>query len=136
MKVWLLIALTTLALSGCGQRDPIDRVVQEESANHYFRSGPVELIRLPPDAMPEQLARMAAKQDLHAPGSVTKVLETRKVEIMPKGTPKNMIDQKYIDYCTFTAVLVDTDSGRRVVLLQYRHLDTNTVGWWYRIYYQ
>ena len=131
-----IIFVAALVLVGCGHRAPIDRVVQEDSANGWLRSGPVELVQLPPDATPEQVARMAVKQDVHRLGSVTKVLETRKVQIKPKGTPKDMMDQKYIDYCTFTAVSVDTDSGRRVVLLQYRHLDKNTVGWWYRIYYQ
>lgn len=94
----------------------------------------MKIIRLPVTASLEQLTPAVFKQDLSEFGSVTKILETRKVQISLKG----MTDPAHINDYTYTAVLVDTDIGRKVVLFQYYEDKRNKrfSGWWFRVYDQ
>jgi hypothetical protein len=53
--------------------------------------------------------------------STHKILETRKVQIKDSLPPD----------AVYTAVLVETDLGRKIVLLRY---ESSAVGWWSRVY--
>ena len=138
MKAWHFIILVAVFLTGCGHRDPIDRVVRQASANPWFGNGLFMPIRLPATATPQQLTSAAFKQDISELCSVTNIIESRKVQIIRKGMPKDIIDEKHIDYFTYAAVLVDTDVGRKVVLFHYFDggKDKKAAGWWHQVYHQ
>jgi len=132
MKVSSFIILLAVALTGCGQRDPIDRVVRQASSDPFFRNGMWKPILLPATASPEQLASAVFKQDFSELGNVTKILETKKVQI----AYKDMTNE--VPNATYTAVLVDADIGRKVILFQYSEnkRDKRISGWWHRVYDQ
>jgi hypothetical protein len=129
-----IISLVAFVMVGCGHQDPIDSIVKKESANPYFGNGMYVPIRLPAAATPEQLTSAVFKQDLRELGSVTNIVEARKIQIMPKG----LMDVTNTDFFNYTAVLVDTDIGRKVVLLHYFDGGKNktSAGWWHEVYDQ
>jgi hypothetical protein len=106
--------------------------VRQESSDPYFFSGPGRTIRLPATTSPEQVASAVFKQNFSELGSVTKFLETKNVQISYKGMT-NLVPND-----TYTAVLVDTNIGRKVVLFQYRvdKREKMGTGWEYRVYDQ
>jgi len=104
-----------IALLGCRQRDPIDRVV-EIASNQMVPSYLFKPIDLAETASPGQLVSALAKRgDLHGPT----VMKARDVQ-MPEGR--------------YTAVLLDTWDGKRVVLLQPMTRKDRFAGWYYKIY--
>jgi hypothetical protein len=120
MKTWPFIFLASLVLAGCGRSDPIDRVVRQESSNPYFPSGPFYGINLPDTAPIEEVVTQAFEHALPLrihPGKID-LLAKREVKIHEE---------------TYTAMLVQTSSGQRVILLRYLPRVTN---WWSMIYDQ
>jgi hypothetical protein len=79
------------------------------------------MIDLPEIAAPEEVLRTALEKLGFDSGKVRqyKPLETRRVNI--RGSLPN----------SYTAMLVDTDLGQKVVLIKYAG---PTVGWWSRVY--
>jgi hypothetical protein len=127
MRIWPFIILTALILAGCGHRELIDRIVKEDSADPHFPSGLSSLIRLPAAA---PVAQVAAKALGLVETNIT-ILETRQVHIS-HGDENKLVPPERLSYI---AVLVDTGSGRKVVLLQFQQdSDHPPGGWWSRDY--
>jgi hypothetical protein len=96
----------------------IDRIVQRESSNREFGSGWYRAIKLPATAPVEALLAQAFKNTLPYPthpGSMH-VISKREVKIST---------------LTYTAILVDTEDGRKIVFL---HYDEPVHDWWSRVY--
>jgi hypothetical protein len=127
MKRWPFIVLMPVFLAGCGHSDPIDSIVKKDSADPYFPSGLTAIIKLPPTA---SVAEVTARA-LGLTGTNVTILETRQVHIS-YGDEDKLVPPESIRY---TAVLVDTSSGRKVVLLQFeRDKHDPPGGWWSRVY--
>jgi len=124
MQACSFIILIVLVLVGCGHRDPIDRIVKEESRNPYFHNGMFTAIRLPPTASAIEVALKALGQS----DTNIAVLESRQVQIhADKELPPELM--------SYTAVLIDTGKGRKVVLLQFQKYSKDPPGaWWSRVY--
>jgi hypothetical protein len=117
MKLHWLAILSVIVFSGCTSRDPIDRVVQQASSNRYFGNGPFKPINLPPTSPITNLLAQAFEKTFPLPSHVEKIsiLEQREVSISS---------------ISYTAVLVETENGRKVVLLRY----INDQRWWSEVY--
>lgn len=122
MKTRPFIILTALVLAGCRHQDPIDRIVKEDSANPHFPSGMFMHITLPATA---SVGGVAARALGLAETNIT-ILETRLVHISYGDEDKLAPPERG----SYTAVLVNTSSGRKVVLLQFEQ----SIGWWSRVY--
>ena len=122
MRRSYLVGLAALVLSACSQSDPIERLMakipNENSRNiesYFFRP-----IALPHTASAEMLiSNLTTRGALHSP----KILEVRQTHTTPKAGYDIPVEN-------FTAVLLDADAGRKIVLL--RPLSTND--WYFRIY--
>lgn len=135
MKAGFVICL--LLLMGCKRspRDPIDALMEElPNARLHYNFVPLPL---PATASLESLIReMATTGRLKHFGistftnretrSVHTKLRERDLQDLRKHGALNEWQPEY-----FTAVLLDTDAGRKVLLL--RHLGKNR-GWYYRIH--
>ena len=116
-----------MVLAGCGHRDPIDRIVKKDSADPFFPSGLTGIIKLPPTAPVSEITARA----LGLTGTNVTILETRLVHISYGDSDKLLPPESVL----YTAVLVDTDTGRKVVLLQFeRDKRDPPGGWWSRVY--
>jgi hypothetical protein len=115
-----------LFLVGCSQQDPIDSIVEKASSNPIFPSSNiiVELIKLPATAPIAEVVSKALEPRGPEGKNVT-ILETRQVQIA--NADKNRVVPS--DFLRYTAVLVNTSSGRKVILLQFQ-----PDGWWNQIY--
>ena len=110
-------------------RDPIDRIVKKDSANEYFPNGMFIPIHLPETAPIAEVASRALGQSIT---NVT-VLDTRQVHIS-YGDADKLFPQRIRDF-NYTAVLVDSSSGQKVVLLQFQQNSQHPPGsWWSRVY--
>jgi hypothetical protein len=106
-----VLAYFSLALvAGCAPRDPIERVVQKESANEYFGNGMYRLIPLPATASVLQVVGRILKAE-------PKILTNRDVRLSGE---------------TYTAALLENDGHRKVVLIQYH--EGKLHGWWHQEY--
>ena len=118
--------VVAVALTGCGRTDSIDAVVKHESADISFPSGMFRAIRLPAPAPVSELVSNALSFAFIEPTNFT-ILETRQVRIHD-GTGIRP------ERASYTAVLVDTSSGQKVVLLQFEHDPGHDDYWWSRVY--
>ena len=103
--------------------DPIGALVTKLSADGLWQNGAFKPIQLPSSASPEEvLAQLNKQTNLYHGSKVTsyKIIESRQVKIIAAFQDKN-----------FTAVLLKTNLGRKVVLLKYQGA---SVGWWSRVY--
>jgi hypothetical protein len=112
MKTRSLAILGLIALWGCTKQDPINHLVQQASSNPYFGSGIYTPIYMPSNAPINEVV----KQAIHL-GSIN-VVTQRDVNI-------NSVRYK--------AILVETGSRRRVVLLRY---EPPVQRWWNGVYDQ
>ena len=128
MRFVPLAILLVLSLDGCATdraNDVVDRVAQalakdqaDAAAKGYYRMFPYPLnidVFLPSNAPPAEVAKEALKQDdwfAYASTNFT-VLTIRKVRICGYQELEKVADPFY------TAVLVNTALGQRVVLLQF-----------------
>jgi|SRR6266850_3405906 len=127
MQTSPFIILVTLVLAGCGHQDPMERIVKEQSANPHFPSGMFMPIRLPATA---SVGEVAARAVGLAETNIA-ILETRQVHIS-YGDKDKLVPPELV---SFTAVLVDSSSGRKVVLLQFQQDSHHPPGgWWSRDY--
>ena len=110
MKLMFFAVLSLAVVTGCGTRDPIERVVQKESANDYFGNGLHSFIPLPATASVQQVVGRILKAE-------AKVLTNRDVRLSGE---------------TYTAALVENDGHRKVVLIRYE--DGKLHGWWHQEY--
>jgi hypothetical protein len=118
MKFRLVALLSLATLVGCTAKDPIDRVVLQQESNPYAFNGPVSEFSLPNTATVEEVVTQAF---LHAfpfpihPGKM-EVLTNRDVKIHEEP---------------YTAVLVQTSGGQKVLLLRSITPGTDWLSWIY-----
>lgn len=121
-----LAVLLVTSVIGCAP-DPIDRLAARLSSDPSVPSGMFRPILLPATAPPEKVVAAVFDQ---APfkGRVTrhKILKVRRVRIA-YGQPHKAPPER----CNYTAVLTDTNLGRKIVLLQSTQV---AGGWWHREY--
>ncbi|MGA2867154.1 MAG: hypothetical protein ABSF95_21975 [Verrucomicrobiota bacterium] len=102
--------------------DPIQRLVARLSSSHgLWQNGLFPKLDLPATASTEQVVSRVFQMSGFDKGHVTthRILETRQVRI-----PGSLPD-------IYTAVLVDTDLGKKIVLLKH---EGPAAGWWSRVY--
>lgn len=121
MKITSLIIAGAILISGCSRRDPIDQLMHE-LPHETVPSYPFKRIELPATATPEELLTALSKR---GPGELGhfdftsyKISQVRSVRPEPDPVSE-----------AYTAVLLDTNLGRRIVLLR-----PMKMGWYYRIY--
>ena len=122
MRVALFSILAAL-LAGCATKsDPVDRLVTRLSSSHgLWRNGEFPSLGLPASASTEQVVSKVFQMTGFERGQVTthRILKVRKARI-----PGDLPD-------IYTAVVTDTDFGRKIVLFKYEGAAT---GWWSRVY--
>jgi hypothetical protein len=119
IQIFYLMLLTLLFLAGCSRKDSIERLMDklpyERVPSYLFNP-----IDLPETASPEQcISVLTNRGDLRP----RKILEIRKTQTTERATDGNPIER-------FTAVLMDTDAGQKILLLQ--PMGTNR--WYFKIY--
>ncbi len=122
-----LAVLLVTSVTGCSRADPIDRLAAKLSSDPNFPSGMFRPILLPATAPPEKVVAAIFDQAAFK-GRVTryKILKIRRVRIaygQPHEAPPEVSN--------YTAVLIDTNLGRKIVLLQSTQV---AGGWWHRVY--
>jgi hypothetical protein len=130
MKLTLFILAIVAALFwGCSRSaappDSIDRLMVEV-AHETVASYPFQPIDLPATASPEQLVSALPKRgDIYwKEMQITsyKILTVRAAHSGPN------------DFEHYTAVLLDTNAGQKIVLLQPMSARDKWMGWYYKIY--
>ena len=122
MKATCFIAAIVVMLSGCSHDDPIDRLmakVSHERVGSYLFTP----INLPETASPEQLiAALYDRGHFHDEHLTDiKIVEIRAVQTRPR-------DER-IPAESYTAVLLDTSAGRKIMLFQ-----PIKGGWYFKMY--
>jgi hypothetical protein len=103
--------------------DPIEKLVARLSSTGTWQNGPFMAVELPPSApVNDVVAQIHERQHFYRIAKVTsyQILEIREVSI-PSSIPGN----------PYTAVLIDTNLGTKIVLLQY---EDQIKAWWNRVY--
>jgi hypothetical protein len=124
MRVLFFFIVLTTVILGCSHRDPnpIDRVMDEVSHEQVV-SYAFNPIKLPNSATPQQLITALSKRSAPELGyfdfTSYKILQIRPVQTTPP-------------FEKFTAVLLDTNLGQKVVLFRPMGNGTNSIGWYYR----
>lgn len=100
------LAIVFALILACSPRDPIDNLVKKLSSDPYWYNGYEYPLRLPPNV-----------------SQVDLVLEALKHSDLPQPTPASIHIASHRDVIihniTYSAFLLETDVGRRIVLLQY-----------------
>jgi hypothetical protein len=125
MKITIAIGLVASVLLGCahsGQtdRDPIDRLMTQvpfEDCPSY----PFVPVDLPATATPAEVIDALSKRGTLRDDQIAsfKILETRRVHSKQKGAESDF----------YSAVLMDTNLGRKILLLQ-----PGSHGWYFKFY--
>jgi hypothetical protein len=120
MKTFWLTILGAIISSGCTPKDAIDRVVQQESSSPAFRNEPFKKINLPVTAPINEVITQAFEKTFPLPTHVGNI---------------NVITQRSVNIKgdLYTAILVETESGQKVVLLRY---EPTIQSWWNGVYNQ
>jgi hypothetical protein len=130
MRVIYFAIIMASLLMGCSRRDPIDRLMAE-IPKEFVASYPFQPIQLPDTATPEQLVSALSKRGPEKLGHFEfksyKILEIRQTHTTP-DLPDGMPVDK------FTAVLLDTDLGQKIVVFQPQTLKGIWHGWYYKTY--
>ena len=140
MRITLLLAVLAV-ICGCTTRQPpsvapspqpqaaqpdaIDQLVARLSSPSHgmWHNGLYQPVSLPATASPDEVGTKVFQKYISMHGSHVgrhEVLATRPVRI-PKAGPSD----------AYTAVLVETNLGRKIVLLQH---ESPGLGWWNRVY--
>ena len=116
--------------------DPIDELVTRLSASPLWQNGIYPRLDLPKTASIDDVIARVFQLTGFDEGHVKehRILETRVVSIRPVDRPA-LVDPRFervrSDPDMYTAVLVDTDLGKKVLLLKYEGTAT---GWWSRVF--
>jgi hypothetical protein len=116
----LLSGQGAVAQQAIAKVDPITRLVERLAASHLWRNGMYPDLGLPATATTDQVIARLFEMTSFEKGEVKqyRILETRQVQI---GSRPGM----------YTAAIVQTDLGSKVVLLKYESAVTR---WWSRVY--
>src|ERR1022692_145586 len=121
MRALCSIVVIAFVFLGCSRRDPFDRVmdyVSHESVPSYM----FVAVQLPATATPEQLIHALTVRGefgrLNIYSGSIKIVETRTVNTEPP-----MKD-------AYTAILLDTNLGQKIVLLQPENFKRGWGGWY------
>ncbi|HEY2328353.1 MAG TPA: hypothetical protein VGI63_00895 [Verrucomicrobiae bacterium] len=119
----MFFAIIAALLAGCvSTPDPIDQLVTDLSSTHgFWINGIGRDVILPKTASPEQVIKQVFHTAFFDKGQVTsyKILNIRQVHI--QGVSPEL----------YTAVLVQTNFGKKIVLLKYQE---HFASWWNRVY--
>ncbi len=117
---WLIIVLTA-SLLACRPADPVDRLMAQlsEPRREEYAFVPV---RLPVTASPQQLVTALADRGDLRQKQITSFT-------MSRTQPAHTTGPAPVE--SFTAVLLNTDAGQKIIL--FRPL-TGQTGWYYKIY--
>jgi hypothetical protein len=124
MRSVISSVIVAAMLVGCATAsDPIDHLAADLFSTHgFWRNGLSQGIHLPETAKPEQVVEQFFKISYFEHGKVTNytILKIRKV---------------HIQYCEpeYTAVLVQTNFGEKIVLFRYEPKSPD-LGWWNRVF--
>jgi hypothetical protein len=118
-QTFQLVLLASLFVAACSRKDPIERLMDKvpyESVPSYLFAP----INLPETASPEQcISVLTNRGDLH----LRKIMEIRNAQTAPRRKNDVPVEK-------FTAVLMDTDAGQKILLL--KPMETNR--WYFKIY--
>jgi hypothetical protein len=119
IAVILFVALTRWTFAAM-TNNPIDILVAQLSNDHFWQNGVFPVINLPETASPNEVIAQCFKMTGFNEGRIKtyKILETKTVRI-PGSLP-----------VTYTAALVDSDLGQKIVLIKHIQPDH----WWTRVY--
>lgn len=116
-------SIVAALLAGCAKTpDPIDRLVADCSTSHgEWENGEYPTLNLPETASPEEVIKTIFEKIGFDKGHVTshKILRIRHVRI--RGSLPD----------SYTAALVQTDLGEKIVLFKY---GSSRTGWWSRVF--
>ena len=132
MKFSSIICL--LALAGCSRSpvDPIDALMSE-LPYQMVPSYMFVPIPLPPSASPDSVVHELESTGIFSHKGIGRytTLQTRSVHTTPRD--RDLREGMHVEY--YTAVLLDTDAGRKIVLLRpLKGRSGHDEGWYYRIY--
>jgi hypothetical protein len=124
MRVLFLGILIALGLLGCSRKDPFDRVMDHVS-HETVLSYPFVPIKLPATTTPEELISALKVRGVFQREQITsiKIMQVRSVHTSPPSVPEE-----------YTAVLLDTDAGQKVVLFRPLKSETGMEEWYWKIY--
>ena len=120
VKIIHLISLSVLVISGCRRADPIERLMSqvpfEDCASYLYQP-----VSLPATASPKEVIAALSKRGTFRDQRITDftILEVRKVHSLQEGATSVF----------YSAVLMDSNLGRKIVLLQ-----PESLGWYYKTY--
>ena len=114
MVAWILLAVPVFA-------DSIDDFAAQLSASHLWQNGIFSQIDLPANASTDEVVAKVIEMASFNEGKLTsyKIIKAKGVQI--KGSPPDR----------YTAVLLQTNFGEKIILLKY--IDS-TAGWRGRVY--
>jgi len=143
MKTWPWILCMALVLVGCGhqsEKDPIDRIVKEDSgASSLFGNGVHTPARLPKTASINEVTSNVLSMYFAPAKADIAILQIRRVYISQGPNADMLVPKGTFNY---TAVLANTSYGQKVVLLKYEAEPTNSPlydpclpgSWWNEVY--
>ena len=138
MNLWNLTLLLALLMTGCASprtpdsisrfvRSLADEEAEAKKEGHHgyaFPAGLWSTIPLPSETPIAQVAKEAVKQVDWLGASHLKVVTIRRVRICRPELPLSLYDPSY------TAILVQTPTGRNIVLLQFRQAQGSHPACW------
>jgi hypothetical protein len=120
MRGLAISIVVAVLVSGCSPHDPIDRLMAEvpyERVPSYMYVP----VKLPTTAKPEEIVSALSSRDEFRDSRI-KILEVRQTHTSPRSQDGALVQH-------FTAVLVDTVKGRKILLLK-----PEQSGWYYKFY--
>jgi hypothetical protein len=119
------VLIVAFILVGCDHQDPIGSIVKKASADPIFPASDrfATFIQLPATAPVAEVTSRA----LGLAGTNVTIVEIRQVQIANADKHRSVPT----DAIRYTAVLVDTSDGKKVVLLQFQPDNSHPPGSWF-----
>lgn len=119
----IIVAIGLLLLVGCSTPDPIGVLTKRlnDDIGGLWINGMYPIIHLPSNASTKDVLDEAIKKTGFDEGHIKRynILNTRTVNLRAGTTHE------------YSAILIDSDLGRKVILMRY---EGETTGWWTRFY--